>query len=47
VGAREFAEEYESRYANSALANLEAANPVGIAGDALYQLTNILLKREQ
>ncbi len=47
VGAREFAEEYESRYANSALANLEAANPVGLAGDALYQLTNILLKREQ
>ena len=47
VGARDFSEENESRYAYSALANLEAANPVGPAGDALYQLTNTLLNREQ
>ena len=47
VGAREFTEDYERGYANSALANLEAANPVGPAGEALFQLTNNLLHREQ
>lgn len=47
VGAREFSEEYERNYANSAVSNMEAANPDGLAGEALYDLTIKLLNREK
>jgi geranylgeranyl diphosphate synthase type I len=47
VGARDFAEQYESKYAESALSNLGAANPEGQAANALHQLTNNLLSREK
>ncbi len=46
VGARETAESYEERYANSALEHWEAANPKGDAGLALHQLTLTLLNRQ-
>jgi geranylgeranyl pyrophosphate synthase len=47
VGARDFTEQYESKFAESALSNLGAANPEGQAAEALYQLTNNLLSREK
>jgi geranylgeranyl diphosphate synthase, type I len=46
VGAQEFAREHEQRYADSALAHLEAAEPQGVAGAALFQLTGWLLHRQ-
>ena len=47
VGARDFAEQYESNYAESALSNLGAANPEGQAADGLHRLTKNLLSREK
>jgi geranylgeranyl diphosphate synthase type I len=46
MGSREFAELHEKRYANSAIDHLEAINPKGEAGRALYQLTGNLLHRQ-
>ena len=44
-GSREFAEEHEKKFANSAIAHLEAVSPAGLAGQALYELTGTLLDR--
>jgi len=46
TGARDFAREKAMAYSQSALGNLEAAHPSGIAYTALNQLTNMLLKRD-
>lgn len=46
VGAHEFAQSYEEKYANSALSHLEEAFPEGDAAVALRQLTVILLNRQ-
>lgn len=44
-GARQFAESEAQKHTNQALDHLESASPTGQAGDALWQLTNSLLKR--
>jgi len=46
TGSREFAESFEQKYADSALAHLEAVSPEGKAGEALLQLTGSLLNRQ-
>ncbi len=46
AGARDFAEEKATHHTHSALAHLEAAGPQGAAGEALYELTNKLLRRQ-
>jgi len=45
-GADTYAKEKATAYSNSALKNIEGANPQGNAGQALYQLTDMLLKRD-
>jgi geranylgeranyl diphosphate synthase type I len=44
-GARDFATEKATEYSRGALDHLEAAQPAGAAGQALYQLTEMLLTR--
>lgn len=44
-GARTFAEEEAQKFTDKALAHLEAAQPTGPAGEALWQLSHSLLKR--
>ncbi len=46
VKAREFAKNYEERHAQSALDHLAAAGAQGEAGEALYQLSDMLLNRQ-
>jgi geranylgeranyl diphosphate synthase type I len=46
IGSREFAENHERMYANSALAHLEAVNSDAEAGVALLQMTSRLLNRK-
>ena len=46
TGSRAFSEEYEKKYANSAIAHLEAVSPEGYSGQALYQITIRLLQRQ-
>jgi geranylgeranyl diphosphate synthase type I len=46
TGSRKFAEDCEQKYADSALAHLEAISPEGKAGQALLQLTGSLLNRQ-
>jgi geranylgeranyl diphosphate synthase type I len=46
TGSREFAENHERKYADSALAHLEAVSPAGDAGVALLQMTSRLLNRK-
>jgi geranylgeranyl diphosphate synthase type I len=46
VGADVYAKEKAIAYSNSALAYLQAADPQGTAGVALYQLADMLLKRD-
>jgi geranylgeranyl diphosphate synthase, type I len=45
-GARQFAEERAKYYSHEALAHLEAINPTGDAGAALFQLSRMLLQRD-
>ncbi len=45
VRAREYAESREHAFTESAKAHLEAANPKGLAADALRQLSSLLLNR--
>ncbi|MBE2221269.1 MAG: polyprenyl synthetase family protein [Anaerolineae bacterium] len=45
-GADTYAKEKATSYSHSALQNIEGANPQGKAGQALYQLTDMLLKRD-
>ena len=45
-GADTYAKEKATRYSHSALQNIEGANPQGDAGQALYQLADMLLKRD-
>ena len=45
-GARTFAQNQATRYSDSALAHLEAANPTGPAATALHQLAAHLLQRQ-
>jgi geranylgeranyl pyrophosphate synthase len=45
TGSREFAEQNEKQYADSAIAHLEAVSPDGGAGAALFQITGRLLNR--
>ncbi|MCP5100925.1 MAG: polyprenyl synthetase family protein [Chloroflexi bacterium] len=44
-GAYDFAKQHANNYSQSALSHLEYASPTGNAGDALYELANLLLKR--
>ncbi len=46
LDAYEFAKQYATNYSQSALKHLEAANPNGEAGEALYDLAHLLLKRD-
>ena len=46
AGSREFTENYEKKYADSAIAHLEAVSPDGDAGLALFQMTGRLLNRK-
>lgn len=46
LGAYEFAKQHAANYSQSALQHLEAANPIGEAGQALYELAHLLLKRD-
>jgi geranylgeranyl diphosphate synthase type I len=46
IGAREFAEQQAQVYSTAALEELEAASPEGKSGDALHQLTDMLLQRD-
>jgi geranylgeranyl diphosphate synthase type I len=46
VGAREYAVGRAQAYSSSAVEHLEAADPTGYAGQALYQLTDMLLMRD-
>jgi geranylgeranyl diphosphate synthase type I len=46
AGAKEFAEEHEERYVNSALEHLEAAQARSPAKETLLDLVNILLNRQ-
>lgn len=45
-GADSYAQEKATAYSDSALTHLKAANPQGEAGQALYQLADMLLKRD-
>ena len=45
-GARDFAGASAARYSQSALDHLEAAQPAGAAGAALFQLAHMLLNRD-
>lgn len=45
-GADTYAKEKATTYSHSALQNIEGANPQGDAGQALYQLADMLLKRD-
>ena len=45
-GADTYAKEKATSYSHSALQNIEGANPQGEAGQALYQLADMLLKRD-
>lgn len=46
-GAKEYAEKKSVEETNKAMQFLEQADPTGEAGEAIYQLTNMLLKRNQ
>ncbi|MFO7662454.1 MAG: polyprenyl synthetase family protein [Chloroflexota bacterium] len=46
TGARHYAEERAKYYSQEALAHLEAINPTGDAGTALFQLSHMLLQRD-
>jgi geranylgeranyl diphosphate synthase type I len=46
VGAREFAEERAHAYSSAAIEHLTAAQPDGNSGTALFELTDMLLKRD-
>ncbi len=46
VGAQAFAADLAAQYSNSALGHLEAAQPAGEAGEALFQLADMLLRRD-
>ncbi|MEM7331573.1 MAG: polyprenyl synthetase family protein [Chloroflexota bacterium] len=46
VGALDFAKEKASEYSHDALHHLESVEPSGDAGEAIYQLTEMLLKRD-
>jgi geranylgeranyl diphosphate synthase type I len=46
-GARDYADEMSHNETNKALSFLEEANPPGSAGDAILELANKLLKRDQ
>lgn len=46
-GAKEYAEKKSVEETNKAMQFLEQADPTGEAGQAIYQLTNMLLKRNQ
>ena len=45
-GADTYAKKKATAYSHSALKNIEGANPQGDAGQALYQLADMLLKRD-
>jgi geranylgeranyl diphosphate synthase type I len=45
-GADTYAQEKATAYSDSAINHLKAANPQGNAGQALYQLADMLLKRD-
>ena len=45
-GADTYAKEKATTYSHSALQSIEGANPQGEAGKALYQLADMLLKRD-
>ena len=47
AGARKYAEEIAEIETQRALAYLKKANPRGIAGESIFNLANMLLKREQ
>ncbi len=46
TGSRNFAEQVEKDFANSAVAHLEAVSPKGNSGEALFQMTRRLLNRQ-
>ena len=46
-GAKEYADKISVDETNKAMSYLEQANPQGEAGEAIYQLANMLLKRNQ
>lgn len=46
AGAQEYAQQRATEYSNLALSNLEAAEPQGEAGQALHELTHLLLGRK-
>ncbi len=46
LGARDFAIKYAKEYSDKALEHLKAAQPQGAAGQALYQLADMLLNRD-
>lgn len=46
LGAHEFAKEKATLYSQSALSHLETAVPSGPAGEALFELANMLLNRD-
>lgn len=46
TGAREYAADLAAQYSNSALGHLEAVEPAGDAGVALFQLADMLLGRD-
>ena len=45
-GAQDYASKRATDYSNFALSHLEGANPVGDAGQALHELTHLLLGRK-
>lgn len=47
VGAREYAEELARAYSEETIAHLEAAHPQGVAGQALFELVDMLLHRQR
>jgi geranylgeranyl diphosphate synthase type I len=46
TGSRDFAEQVEKKFANSAVAHLKAVSPEGHSGEALFQMTGRLLNRQ-
>ena len=46
IGSYEFSQETAVAYSDSALHHLQAAQPTGVAGEALFQLADMLLKRD-
>jgi geranylgeranyl diphosphate synthase type I len=46
LGSRKFATQKAAHYSSTARQHLQAANPAGEAGEALYQLADILLERD-